>query len=60
VNVGSDRSWVWTTNDFADEEIKQELFAIRFQNSESAAKFKEQFEVCQKEMKELHASEEKK
>jgi len=59
-NVGSDRSWVWTANDFADEELKQELFAIRFLNSETAAKFKEQFESYQKEMKELLASEEKK
>jgi Ran-binding protein 1 len=35
-NIGSDRSWVWTCPaDYADEEAKQEVFAIRFANSES-------------------------
>ncbi len=35
-NVGSDRSWVWTCPaDFADEEPRPEVFAIRFANSES-------------------------
>lgn len=35
-NAGSDRAWVWPVpSDFADEEAKQELLAIRFANSES-------------------------
>ena len=35
-NCGSDRAWVWSTpSDFADEEQKSELLAIRFANSES-------------------------
>jgi Ran-binding protein 1 len=34
-NVGSDRSWVYTTVDFSEGESKQELLAIRFANSES-------------------------
>ena len=35
-NCGSDRAWVWTTPaDFADEEAKPELLAIRFGNAES-------------------------
>ena len=58
-NVGSDRSWVWTCQaDFADEEPKQEVFAIRFANSESnyhplyldAQEFKTHFESAKKEM----------
>lgn len=35
-NCGSDRAWVWsTTADFADEECKEEVLAIRFANAES-------------------------
>jgi len=35
-NCGSDRAWVWSTPaDFADEEQKPELLAIRFANAES-------------------------
>ncbi|KAK6192845.1 hypothetical protein SNE40_004246 [Patella caerulea] len=58
-NCGSERAWVWsTTADFADEEPKAELLAIRFANAENAQKFKEKFEECQEIMKEkLHNSE---
>jgi len=53
-NVGSDRSWVWTCpNDFADEEAKEEVFAIRFANTENAQKFKQEFEQVQELMKKL-------
>lgn len=39
-NAGSDRAWVWPVpSDFADEEAKQELLAIRFANSESKQQF---------------------
>ncbi|XP_062601491.1 ran-specific GTPase-activating protein-like [Saccostrea cucullata] len=49
-NAGSDRAWVWPVpSDFADEEAKQELLAIRFANSENALKFKEKFEEAGKE-----------
>jgi len=35
-NCNSDRAWVWSTPaDFADEEPKPELLAIRFANAES-------------------------
>lgn len=35
-NCGSDRAWVWSVlADFADEQIKPELLAIRFANAES-------------------------
>ncbi|XP_048757523.1 ran-specific GTPase-activating protein-like [Ostrea edulis] len=48
-NAGSDRAWVWPVpSDFADEEPKQELLAIRFANSENALKFKEKFEEAGK------------
>lgn len=33
---GSDRAWIWSTPaDFADEEPKAELLALRFANTES-------------------------
>ncbi|KAK7065990.1 Ran-specific GTPase-activating protein [Halocaridina rubra] len=44
-NCGSDRAWVWSVPaDFADEEPKQELFAVRFANAENARLFKEKFD----------------
>jgi len=56
-NVGSDRSWVWTCpNDFADEEPKEEVFAIRFANTENAQKFKSKFEESQDLMRKLEES----
>lgn len=43
-NCGSDRAWVWSVvADFADEEPKQELFAVRFANAENARRFREVF-----------------
>ncbi|XP_035233136.1 ran-specific GTPase-activating protein-like [Stegodyphus dumicola] len=43
-NSSSDRAWVWSTMaDFADEEPKPELLAIKFANAENAQKFKEAF-----------------
>ncbi|XP_032899749.1 ran-specific GTPase-activating protein isoform X1 [Amblyraja radiata] len=51
-NVGSDRAWVWNAPaDFADEEPKPELLAIRFLNKENAQKFKAKFEECKGKMK---------
>jgi len=47
-NVGSDRSWVYTTPaDFSEEETKSELLAIRFQTADVAKQFKEKFEEAQ-------------
>lgn len=43
-NNSSDRAWVWSTlADFADEEPKPELLAIKFASVENAQKFKEAF-----------------
>lgn len=50
-NCGSDRAWVWSTlADFADEEPKTEMLAVRFNNADNAGKFKEKFEEAQKIM----------
>ncbi|XP_060081570.1 ran-specific GTPase-activating protein-like [Ylistrum balloti] len=47
-NCGSDRAWVWSTPcDYADEEPKPELLAIRLANAENAQKFKSSFEESQ-------------
>ena len=47
-NCGSDRAWVWSTvADFADEEAKEQLLAIRFADAENAQKFKTVFEESQ-------------
>lgn len=44
-NCGSDRAWVWSVlADFADEQLKPELLAIRFANAENALLWKDAFE----------------
>jgi len=44
-NCGSDRAWVYSVPaDYADEEIRPELLAIRFANPENAKKWKDKFE----------------
>lgn len=48
-NCGSDRAWVWSVlADYADEQLKPELLAIRFANAENAAAWKEAFEKAKK------------
>lgn len=34
-HAGNEKAWVWTSVDFADEEQKIEMFAIRFGTIES-------------------------
>jgi len=42
---GSDRAFIWQVHaDFADEETKTEVLAIRFANPENASKFKNAFD----------------
>lgn len=49
-NVGSDRSWVYTTSaDVSEGAPTADTLAIRFANSENAGAFKEAFETAQKE-----------
>lgn len=48
-NCGSDRAWVWSVlADYADEQLKPELLAIRFANAENASAWKEAFEKAKK------------
>ena len=45
-NCGSDRAFVWSVHeDYADEEAKTEMLAIRFANADNAKKFKAQVSV---------------
>ena len=48
-----DKSWVWTAWDFAENELVDTMFAIRFKTPEIAAEFKEKFTESQKEMEKL-------
>ncbi|KAF8652482.1 hypothetical protein HU200_062815 [Digitaria exilis] len=43
-HAGSDKSCVWHALDFADGELKEEMFAIRFGSVENCKKFKDQVE----------------
>ena len=58
-NVGSDRSWVWSAFDFAEGELVETVFAIRFADSDIAHEFKDTFTKCQAEMEALLAGEDK-
>ncbi|CAM9313663.1 unnamed protein product [Chrysoparadoxa australica] len=56
-NAGSDRSWVWTAFDYAEGDLAETVFAIRFGNAENATGFKTKFEEVKEEMKGLLAGE---
>jgi len=58
-NVGSDRSWVWSAFDFAEGELTETVFALRFADSDIANDFKKKFMEGQKEMEKLLAGEDK-
>jgi len=58
-NAGSDRSWVWSAFDFAEGELLETVFALRFSDSDIANTFKEKFTDAQKEMESLLAGEDK-
>jgi len=58
-NVGSDRSWVWSAFDFAEGELVETVFALRFADSDIAQDFKKKFEECQAEMEKVLAGEDK-
>jgi Ran-binding protein 1 len=58
-NAGSDRSWVWSAFDFAEGELVETVFALRFADSDIANEFKTAFESAQKEMESLLAGEDK-
>jgi Ran-binding protein 1 len=52
-NVGNDRSWVWSAFDFAEGNLVETIFAIRFGDSDIANEFKKSFVECQEEMRSL-------
>eukprot|EP01040_Poterioochromonas_malhamensis_P002853 gene2853-3037_t len=54
-NVGNDKSWVWVAFDYADNELIETTFAIRFASAEIAQEFKKEFTKAQEEMKSLVA-----
>jgi len=55
-NCGSDKAFVWSVHaDYADEEPKAEVLAIKFKNAENAAKFRAAFASAMKEMTALQA-----
>lgn len=56
-NSGSDRSWVWSAFDFADGELVETVFALRFANSDIANAFRDKFLECQKHMEKILAGE---
>jgi Ran-binding protein 1 len=58
-NVSSDRSWVWSAFDFAEGELKETVFAMRFANTDIAQEFKDAFEKAQVEMEALLAGADK-
>merc|ERR1719343_72116 len=58
-NAGSDRSWVYSAFDFAEGELIETVFALRFSDSEVANTFKEKFTECQKEMERFINGEDK-
>eukprot|EP00968_Pinguiococcus_pyrenoidosus_P018503 scaffold1944_cov241-Pinguiococcus_pyrenoidosus.AAC.17 len=54
-NNGSDRSWVWSAYDYADGELKETVFALKFGDREIAGEFKTHFEDAQGRMAALLA-----
>jgi len=56
-NAGSDRSWVWSAFDFAEGELVETVFALRFADSDIANDFKTKFTESQSEMEKLLAGE---
>ncbi|XP_071511872.1 E3 SUMO-protein ligase RanBP2-like [Diadema antillarum] len=45
--MASETAWVWTANDFAEEEPKLEQLAVKFKHADTARQFKEMFTKAQ-------------
>ncbi|XP_043242100.1 E3 SUMO-protein ligase RanBP2-like [Amphibalanus amphitrite] len=54
----SDRAWVWSAMDYADEEPKAETFAVKFKTEALANEFKAAFEAAVQKLAEAPAAEE--
>eukprot|EP00624_Nannochloropsis_granulata_P002848 evm.model.NODE_24622_length_62854_cov_30.334282.3 len=50
-NVGSDRSWVWTAYDYAEGDLQEEVFALKFGKPQDAEEFKAAFDEAKKAMR---------
>ena len=48
----SDKAWTWTAPDFSEGEIKNEVFGLKFKNSDIANTWKSVVDDCQKELRE--------
>lgn len=57
-NIGSDRSWVWHSVDYADGERDEALLAIRFRDSTNANAFKEAYDKARAYMADVNAGKE--
>ena len=44
----NDKAWIWTCNDFSEEEAQLEKLGLRFQTVENAGKFKEAWGAAKK------------
>lgn len=49
----AEKSWCWNAFDFADGELVEKTFAVRFADAETATEFKENFSKAQEEMKKI-------
>jgi Ran-binding protein 1 len=51
-NAGSDKCWVWMAQDFSDNEVIIEQFALKFGNAEKALSFEQAFNTAKTSNKE--------
>jgi len=56
-NCGSDKAWVWSAFDFAEGELVEEIFSLKFGTPEKAQAYKAAFDRCAKEMEATLAGE---
>lgn len=57
-SMGSDTTWVWAASDYAEGELKNETFALRFKTPEIASEFKAKFSQMQENNKKVLDGEE--
>ncbi|XP_067670560.1 uncharacterized protein [Haliotis asinina] len=52
----SERAWCWTAQDYAENQAKVELFALRFKTEEQAKQFKKKFEEALELVRQIKAA----